>query len=365
MTDSIAQFEPKWLSVPGDTMLDLLEEQGWSQTEFAERTGYTTKHISQLIRGKAPISEDTAFRLERVLGGSAAFWLAREAKYREAIAREEELEDLAHHVDWLHELPVKHLTDYNWVEQCSDRARQVSECLKFFGVASVDSWRARYIDAINAAAFKSSSQFEKKLGAVAAWIRQGERVAATRDCQSFDKRGFKKSIQTLRALTNETDPDLFVPQLIQTCAEFGVAVVLEPAPKGCPAWGATKWLAPDKALLMLSLRYKTNDHLWFAFFHEAAHIFLHSKKMLFVELKGPMTDEHEAEANEFAGDLLVPREKAEILPFLQHTEAAVREFSDHIGVAPGIVVGRMQHDGHLPRNFLNKLKVRYTWKIDC
>lgn len=150
------------------------------------------------------------------------------------------------------------------------------------------TWRARYIDAINAAAFKSSSQFEKKLGAVAAWIRQGERVAATRDCQPFDKKSFKKSLQTLRALTNETDPDLFVPQLIQTCAEFGVAVVFEPAPKGCPAWGATKWLAPDKALLMLSLRYKTNDHLWFAFFHEAAHIFLHSKKMLFVELKGPI-----------------------------------------------------------------------------
>ncbi|MFN8491179.1 MAG: hypothetical protein U0350_26520 [Caldilineaceae bacterium] len=27
--------------------------------------------------------------------------------------------------------------------------------------------------------------------------------------------------------------------------------------------GATRWLTPNKALLQLSLRYKTNDHLWF------------------------------------------------------------------------------------------------------
>ena len=362
MTDTTAPFEPKWLSVPGETMLDLLEEQGWSQAEFAERAGYTTKHVSQLIKGNASITEDTAFRLERVLGGSAAFWLSRESKYREALARREEREDLSKHVHWLRELPVKHMTDYNWVEKHPDRVQQVADCLRFFGVASVDSWRARYGDVITAAAFKSSHQFEKKLGAVAAWLRQGERVAATIDCGEVDRKGFKRSLQGLRRLTNETDPDVFVPLLIQTCAEFGVAVVFEPAPSGCPAWGATKWISPDKALLMLSLRYKTNDHLWFAFFHEAAHILLHSKKMLFVEFNGPMSDEHEAEANTFASDFLIPKDKAEVLPFLQRTEASVREFSDTIGVAPGIVVGRMQHEGHLPRNFLNKLKVFYRWK---
>ncbi|MCY4255742.1 MAG: hypothetical protein OXE51_06455, partial [Gammaproteobacteria bacterium] len=49
------------------------------------------------------------------------------------------------------------------------------------------------------------------------------------------------------------------------------------------------------------------------------------------------------------------------LPFLAHRVAAVTAFAKKIGIAPGIVVGRMQHDGHLPRNYLNKLKVRYQW----
>ena len=87
MTENIDRFQPKWpLPPPGDTILDILEEKNWTQSEFADCAGYTTKHVSQLVRGKAAITEDTALRLERVLGSSAEFWLSREAKYREAMA---------------------------------------------------------------------------------------------------------------------------------------------------------------------------------------------------------------------------------------------------------------------------------------
>ncbi len=88
MTENLDRFEPEWpLPPPGDTILDILEEKNWTQSEFAGRAGYTTKYVSQLVKGEAVIAEDTALRLERVLGGSADFWLSREAKYREAIKR--------------------------------------------------------------------------------------------------------------------------------------------------------------------------------------------------------------------------------------------------------------------------------------
>ncbi len=86
MIEQTQDFSPDWISPPGETIADLLEEHDWSQVELARRTGYTAKHISLLIDGKAPISEDTALRLERVLGGKAGFWLKREALYREQLA---------------------------------------------------------------------------------------------------------------------------------------------------------------------------------------------------------------------------------------------------------------------------------------
>ncbi|NET54930.1 MAG: HigA family addiction module antidote protein [Symploca sp. SIO2E6] len=80
-------FTPDWVSPPGDMIADLLEERDWTQAQLAECLGYTTKDISQLINGKAPIGEETALKLERVLGSTAGFWLNREALYRTQLAK--------------------------------------------------------------------------------------------------------------------------------------------------------------------------------------------------------------------------------------------------------------------------------------
>ncbi len=359
MTDLSATFSPDWISVPGDTILDLIEEKGWSQAEFARRIAYTTKHVSQLINGKATITEDTALKLEHVLGSTARFWLNREVQYREVLARTTALKRLEKDADWLRELPVSHMVKYNWINKYSSKAQQVSECLSFFGVASVESWRDQYAGPL--AAFRASDAFEKKTGAVAAWLRQGERVATKMATAPFNKQLFKATLIELRTLTAETDPQVFVPRLVDLCATAGVAVVLEPAPVGCPASGATRWMAKDKALLMLSLRYKTNDHLWFSLLHEAGHLLLHGKKMLFLEMKG-LDSEQENEANKFAGDFLIPPAQLERLPMLGHTTAEITTFAKAIRIASGIVVGRMQNEHILPwATPLNALKVTYAW----
>ena len=87
MTDRGHVFSPDWVSPPGDTIRDLMAERDWSQVELARRLGFSPKHLNQLVKGKAPITEDTALRLERVLGSTANFWLNRETKYRERLAR--------------------------------------------------------------------------------------------------------------------------------------------------------------------------------------------------------------------------------------------------------------------------------------
>jgi len=63
MNDIVHAFAPYWVSPPGSTAADLIEERGWTQQELARRLGFTTKHISLLINGNAPITEDTAVKL--------------------------------------------------------------------------------------------------------------------------------------------------------------------------------------------------------------------------------------------------------------------------------------------------------------
>ena len=55
---------------------------------MAQRTGFTTKHINLLLKGDAPITQDTAMKLEKVLGSTARFWLGLEVQCREQLARQ-------------------------------------------------------------------------------------------------------------------------------------------------------------------------------------------------------------------------------------------------------------------------------------
>ncbi|MEO1132525.1 MAG: HigA family addiction module antitoxin, partial [Cyanobacteria bacterium J06639_1] len=86
MIDTPHPFTPDWISPPGDTIADLLEERDWTQAHLAHQLGYSIERVSQLVNGKAILSHDTALRLASVLGNTASFWLEREAHYRDRLA---------------------------------------------------------------------------------------------------------------------------------------------------------------------------------------------------------------------------------------------------------------------------------------
>lgn len=350
------QFNPDWVIPPGATIADLLEERGWSQTEFASRIGYTKKHVNLLIQGKASLSEEAAIKLERVLGSTVNFWLNREALYREAIARKEDLNVLNDSISWLKELPLKDMIRFGWIKKRTDKRELVSECLKFFGVASVNAWESKYQTPI--AAFRSFNLTDDHKGSTSAWLRQGERQIAEITCSPFNEITFRSALQELRKLTKEEHEKVYIPKLVQVCADTGVALGIVRTPKGCPISGATRWLAPDKALIILSDRFKTNDQFWFSFFHEAGHLVLHSKKLWFIDVEGQMDDKQEMEADNFASQTLIPNAYFSKLLTLPKSEKAIRAFAKEIDIAPGIVVGRMQKEKALPWTHFNKLKIK-------
>ena len=93
--------------------------------------------------------------------------------------------------------------------------------------------------------------------------------------------------------------------------------------------------------------------------HEAAHVLLHSKKNTFIDGMKEQTDEIEEQANQWAGDRLVARREWKRFVETQPAdENAIRAFAERQGIAPGIVVGRLQHERRLPWSHLNHLKVR-------
>ena len=356
------QYNPDFVSPPGETLLETLEFIGMSQAEFAERTGRPKKTINEIIRGKAAITPETALQFEKVLGVSAGFWINREQNYQEWLARDQERSSFEKFLTWIDQFPVKEMINLGWIKQQEESLSQLNELLRFFGIASPHQWNAVTNDL--SLAFRRSPAYKAEPVIISAWLRKGEVEAQSIDCEPFDADKFKKTLDEIRPLTNES-PDVFVTRTVELCAKAGVAVVFVHELRKLRTNGATRWLNPNKALIQLSLLYKTDDHLWFTFFHEAGHILLHGKRDIFLE-EDNQTNDKEDEANRFAADWLIPSSAyKEFHPKGSHfSKAEISEFAKSIGIAPGIVVGRLQHDGRIPMQNCNDLKQKLRWASD-
>ena len=352
--DNDGAFRPDWTSAPSDTIADLLEEKGIGVDELAAGLGETTDSAQRLLDGRSTITLRTARALSGFLGASVQFWMMRDLQYREGAANLTSASK-----DWLAQLPVGDMIRYGWLNPAPRPAEELEACLRFFAVSSVSEWHTVYGQLQRAIVFRTSSSFDSRPGAVAAWLRQGERQGSLHECAPWNRAGFESALGEARTLTRIKDPRVFLPKLQGICAKNGVVVSVVRAPAGCRASGAARLLPSGKALVILSFRYLTDDQFWFTFFHEAGHLVLHEDEPLFLEDPDCQSTAREKEANEFAARLLVPNERE--LHDLQPTTRNVLRLSTRLGIAPGIVVGQMQHCGKLRRNQLNGLKRRYEW----
>lgn len=356
-------WQPDWSVPPGEILAEALQERGMTQSELARRMDRPVKTINEIVNGKAAITPDTAIQLERAIGISARLWNGLEVQYREhlALARaEREMESLA---EWAKDFPTRDLVRHGLIpeERSRTKGSKVGALLSYFGVSNSAAWERQWL--ASAASFRESPAFAAAPKAVAAWLRWGEIQAGSVATAPYDATTFRRAVEDFRGLTRR-DPLLIIDRIQELAAAAGVVIVLTPELHGTHLSGAARWLTSERALIQLSLRHKTDDQFWFSLFHEAGHI-LEGDKRDYVdaaELDEHPTSAAERHADEFAQDILIsPKEYSSLVAAGDLSESAIRTFADAHGVAPGIVVGRLQRDDQVDRSHFNNLKKSIRW----
>ncbi len=339
---------------PGAMLAETLEAMGMTQADLAKRTGRPAQAINEIIKGAKQITPETATELERVLGTPAYVWLNLERDYQYNKARLKDLAQLREQVAAAQRFPYLEMAKLGWVTSARDWVDRVRELLRFFGVARLDA-----IPQVQAVAYRKSQKRDASPEALAAWLRKGEIEAAGVETKPFDARGLRASLASVRQMT-QLPPAKFQQPLCELCAECGIALVFVPHLPKTHANGAVRWMGDDRVLMQLSVLHQYDDIFWFSLFHELAHPLRHGKRDVFVE--GPVAErtQKEEEADAFAADALIPPdEMARLRALWPYSEANVRSFAKSIGISPSIVVGRLHHEGLLPRTHLNALRAKF------
>lgn len=355
-------YTPNYAVIPGDILDEHREAALLTQEELANRLGLSKKHINRMIAGNEPITSETALKLEIVFGLPAHVWIGLESRYREFLAREAETKSLHTEAKWLKEIPHGALANLGWIPKKLGDLETIRALREFFRVASLNHLPKVWEE--TSAAYRKTEAYRSQQWALLAWLAQAEREAESISCAPFDASSLREALPELKSMSKLPSTE-FIQPLIDRCASLGIALVFLPEPKGACVCGATRWLSKDKVLVQLSLRYKTNDHLWVTFFHELGHVLLHGKKQQFIEFYGVNGEkkEEEIEADEFAAKTLIARnEMHRFITNGDFSKLAVEKFANANGIAAGIVVGQLQHQKLIRFNSpLSHLKTSFRW----
>lgn len=349
-----------WFSKPGDSIRAIMQRRNLSAHDLAEHFDDGIETVRALIDGSRQIDESTATTLSTVLGATAKFWLKRQKNFDTALERAVAKVRESGQDDVLLRLPAPGRQAGGRLST-ERREAEIRKRLVFYNVPNAESWAARYGLLVGETNYRASKAYASREDATLLWLRRGELEADMIQTRAWNSENLLDRLKAIRKLSLIRHPERFLPKLRTLCAEAGVALVVVKAPKGCRASGAIRMVDPDKAMLLLSFRYKRDDQFWFTVFHEIGHLVLHNAGT-FVDDDGVEVDlDREEEANEFAAQCIIPPLRESEFERIPPTKDDIVRFSVSIGIAPGLTVGQMQHRGMLGYEKLNYLKRTWNW----
>ena len=365
-------FMPTYAVPTGWVLQDHIEALGISPLEFSHRCQCPPELISDIISGFGVIDSKAAIAFGRETGLNEGLWLRMEKSFRSKLAEFRENSVLA---QWAREFPAKELVKRGVLSERSLEAEPMARMMSFYNFWSPEEREERYGPKF--VAYGSAPNLETNQQAVAAWLRLGEIQAEKTECPKYGKAKFRKSLIRVRELTSSQQS---LSELLEEARGLflgsGVVLLLIEPLSGAAAGSAAWWLPEDrfmgipaKPVIQLNARHKTDASLWHSLFHAAAHILMHGRRRVFVDaipnevVKGEATEQNEEEqADAWAEDFLVPCSDWNTFAgtFLG-SAGEVRHFAAKQGIAPGIIVGRLQREGILDWNRLNSLKRKLVW----
>lgn len=348
---------------PGEYLGEWIDEQGLSQQRVAELMGCSRKQVNEIVNGRAPVTSDTAVRLERLVGIPVDSWLRYEAAYRADLARIADEKNLAKHVDEIDPNAAAHLRKIGATSVTRRMpGKLVSDFLAFHRCGTWEAYEQLYETASTgdyalAALRESGAQLDRTL--LTTWLRAAELTEA------FERgRGYEYSPDMLRATlprlrTRAATPDTtMLKDMAALLADAGVVFLAVEPPKKFPLFGITRWIDKRVPVIQQTGRRCKDGFVIWTLFHELGHVLNDPRGEMHLEYSNEKKRNTAAEkaANAFAMDALFG--ESGMKPFKGLTrDREIAKVAQRLGIAPGVAVHQMHRRRMLGCGYGNRLFV--------
>lgn len=322
---------------PGLLLKEILDARGIEQKDFAQRTGFTEKHISYVLTGKSDITPAFAEKIAITLSESANTWLNLQARFDMVKKRNELAEELTQYVDVLKNFPIKDMVKNKLIAPAKDGWKLVRELMSFFAVGDISKLNQFSIDNHSIRYRKLNTGETKEAKAVL--FRWGERIAISRETPPlYKKELLEEAVKNIRNNMCMNFPDVLT--LVRTeLHRAGVIFIFTPKISNAPASGYS-YKYKENPVVLITYRNKQVDTFWFSLFHEIYHI-------LNNDLDTEEDAKMEINANKYAKNIIIPL-KDWVLFWAKNsrniTEDKIKMMSSTFNAPRSCIIGRLQAD---------------------
>ena len=351
---------------PGYYIADVIEDMGITQAEFATRLGTNTKTLSYLLNGQANITNDLAKKLSAMMGTSPDVWLNLQSTYDKKLIEIQQAKEFDEQAEIVKLIDYKYFVEVVGLPITKVIKEKIAYLCGWFKVSDLrimlkPDFLVNYRTGV-------SDVNEKNIINSKAWIQTAINFSSRIETKPYDAEKLKAYLPELRSMTLQS-PEVFMPRMKEIFAECGVAFVLLPNLKNSGVNGAVKWINDERVVLAMNNRRLDADIFWFSLFHEIRHVLQRKIKTVFISYGEKemieLNEKLEEDADNFATNYLIPTsEFRKFAPNKFTSDAEIVAFAKSIGVHPGIVAGRLQHEGILLPNRCSKFKEKYDIKIN-
>lgn len=298
----------KYIVPTGSIIKEYLQERKITQKELATLIDSSERHVSEIITGKARVTEDFALKLEKVFPDiDAIFWLELEAQYQLDKLREESTKSKYDAVDL-----DKIIKDYQLDAVYKGlKYRKEEKVEQFLELTGYDTYQEVYNDVLRLeekALFykgKNSSIYSQY-----SWLKLCEDEYDIQNdlslIKNLNKDGILGSLNLLKKLLNTTNFDFMITNVRRYLNRYGVGLVVMEAVPNSRVNGAV-YMIDNRPYIFMSTYSKSLSRFYFVLLHEIHHILndhLESSGYLDSSIVYE-EDERETSSNEFAKSVLI------------------------------------------------------------
>jgi HTH-type transcriptional regulator / antitoxin HigA len=307
-----------------------MEQQNLTPRSLIPFIGSRSK-VSEILSKKRPLTLQMIRALHDGLGIPA-----------NALLKDGDVSQFNENLDWTR-FPIKEMVQRGWLKASSVSENIEQELRKFFNLGNAKTASiALYRKTDHVRSVRQMDSY-----ALAAWTARIVNKAG--EIKSKGAIPGQLDIDFIRKIAqlswSDNGPILAQEYLIK----HGIPLIIEPHLLHTHLDGAAILLEGKNPVIGLTVRYDRLDNFWFTLMHELAHIVLHRDGEI-TEFYDDLDiadneDVKEREADEFAGEALIPKEMWKKSPASRlRSPDAAQLLAKQLGISPAIVAGRMRHE---------------------